>query len=566
MNQETILKCKQFLAAQRGELLTITALLVVSIVAFGQFNSRILFLDDWSFIVERFAFGTLSPFDLTDRRPFLMAFHSVLAAIFGLQFQYYYFFNFIILFLSALLVYSILKRIFPTQAWIASLVALVYLIYPVDTTRTWMNTTSNRFWWLVSLGAIWLLLEFVVSGKAWTVVLAIIGAAISLGAYEGQFGILLLAGILIAVFANQSPLRRRITVLLAVAGTGVSFALWRTLLQPRFFHVRDTYVETLQFNPVVLAERYLHGFYIFSIGWLDPIQTQLQLLGVNLLPWLLFYIVTCCAVILWMSARRNARNEIKSKLETHNKTQEAKIYLTMLLVGFAFWVAGYIPIIFLYSPSVSLVASRVNFFSVPGAALILVATIALLATFVTRSTFTQRSVVVAIILPFLVAGIFEQFQVNWENQVKWETQKQIWRGIFTTISNLRDQSTIVIIIPGYEHLRPFESYPFLASWETASGARVLYNNQTISGNYYYKDIPSAELLFTPNGFRPIPTNKPIPYKRLVFVLYDPASESVTLVDDLQKTLALPFKANNYNPGENIISAKPSTGKFRWLVE
>lgn len=553
---------KRFLSLRKVELFTISAILALSAISFGIFNSKILFSDDWSFVVARFVFGNLYPIDLADRRPLLLALHYGLASLFGLQLQYYYFFNFVVISLSAILVYVIVRKIFPEQGWIASLVALAYLVYPVDYTRTWMITISNRFWWLVSLGAVWLLLEFVSSSKAWMYALALPGIAIPLGAYEAQFGVLLLAGVSIALFSRKAPIKHRFLVLAAVIVIGVAFSLWRTFLQTKFFQVKDAYVESLQFRPAILVERYLQGLYIFFIGWLDPIMAQLKLLGFNLIPWILFYSLACCVAMIWITSKTSSLD----RLETHQKISEAKDYLKMFLIGIAFWIAGYFPIIALYRPALAPVSSRVNFYSVPGAAMMLVSVVALIATLLTNSNFTKRFTVTAIILPFILAGTYVQLQVNQENQLKWEAQKRIWNSVFTTIPNLQDECGIVIIIPGYQSLRPFETYPFVAGWEVDSGAQVLYNKPNIGGNYYYKDLQPAELLFVKRGFRQIPTDKPIPYKKLVFVYYDPASGTSTLVEDLEKTLGLSYPVSGYHPQENIISSKPSTTKFRWLVE
>jgi hypothetical protein len=556
------LNWKHFLALRKEQIFTISTLLTISIISFGTFNSAVLSSDDWSYFVAKYVFGTLHPINLTDRRPLILVLYYALASLFGLHVEYYYFLNFIIVFLSAVMVYVIVKRVFREHSWIASLVALVYLIYPVDYTRTWLIMIYIRFWWLVSLGAIWLLLEFIETGKLWIYALAMLGIAIPLGAYEGQFGILLLVSALIAFFSNKVPLTRRLAILLGVVGIGFVFLIWRIYLQARFLEINDTYVGTLEFSPAVLVERYLHGLYIFFAGWFEPIQAQTKTIGFNLVPWLLVYLAICCAIIIWITVKTSPI----ARLETYQKISNAKTYFTIFVLGGALWVAGYFPIIALYRPALALVSSRVNTFAIPGAALMLVSGIAIIATFVASSNLAKRSMVIVILIPFIVAGIFVQRQVHKENQIAWNTQKKIWNGVFATIPNIYDQKSIVIIIPGYQHLRPFQSYPFLSGWEIEAGAQVLYNNPKIGGNYYYKDIQGTELLFTKNGFRPIPMDKIIPYKKLVFVYYDPQSDSVTLVEDLEGKLSLPFAVNNYNPLENIISARPSTAEFRWLVE
>jgi hypothetical protein len=64
----------------------------------------------------------------------------------------------------------------------------------------------------------------------------------------------------------------------------------------------------------------------------------------------------------------------------------------------------------------------------------------------------------------------------------------------------------------------------------------------------------------------LPTDKVIPYKNLVFVAYDPQTQTAELVENLEARLSLPYTTNNYNPHENIAPIQPSTTAFRWLVK
>ena len=159
-HQDKTLDWKQYFTIHKEKLFTILVLLTASLISFGTFGSTIISSDDWSYFVTKYVFGELHPINLTDRRPLILVLYYAMASLFGLRVEYYYFVNFLILFFSALLVYIIVKRIFPSYGWIASLVALTYLIYPVDYTRTWIIMIYIRFWWLVSLGVILLLLEF----------------------------------------------------------------------------------------------------------------------------------------------------------------------------------------------------------------------------------------------------------------------------------------------------------------------------------------------------------------------------------------------------------------------
>jgi len=243
-----------------------------------------------------------------------------------------------------------------------------------------------------------------------------------------------------------------------------------------------------------------------------------------------------------------------------------KSQFILLLVGAVFWFAGYIPIIGLYRPLLNGHASRVNMFAVAGAAVIVVSLVALFSTFLTQSTFQARFFAVSLILPFILIGVFVQLQINKETQMAWNTQRNIWNGVLRTVPNIRDERNIVVIIPAYERLRPFESYPFTTAWEINAESQVMYNNPTVGGIYYYKDLQNQDFKFTKNGIIPPGTERLIGYKRLIFVLYNSKDSSVELVNNIEETLALPFEIDNYTPNENIVPEEPTTTRFQWLMQ
>ena len=550
---------KRFVASHKEQLVTVAVLLVTCLVSFGALDPTIISSDDWSSFVAKYAFGELQPLNLADRRPLTYTFYYGLSLLFGVHFAYIYFVNLLILFTSALLLYAILKRVHPGSGWLAALVALTTLVYPVDYTRTWVIMMYIRFCWLLSLGAIWLLLGYMETGHPWSYLLAMLGIVVPLGAYEGQLGVTLLAGILIALLPARVPARRRWVLLGSLLAICISFLAWRITLQPRFFDVQDAYVDAFQLNPALLVERYREGLQAFLSGWLPPLLAQLKLEGINPWPWLSVYAAIALLAVAWVRRSRASGPPPSS----HQKASWLRTYALALLVGAAFWGAGYVPIIGLYGPSLAGNASRVNAFAVTGASLALVAVVAMVAGMVARSTRETPVLSTLMLLPFLLAGIFVQTRVNAERAAAWDTQKAIWNGVLETIPDLRDGGAVVIIIPGYTQMRPYQYLPFLSGWEVEAGAQVLYDNPQVGGYYYYR-LQEPDLLFSQNGFRQIPTDRTVPYRRLVFVEYDPGGGSVRLVTDLETAIPLLFQAKNYHPLEHI-GSKPPAAPLRWLV-
>ena len=143
--------------AKREVFTTVSILFLLCLLSFISLDilkSPPIVLDDWSLIVTPYAFNELRPYNLLNHRPFDMSFYYILTRIFGLRFEYFYVINLFVLFLSAVLIYALVKKIFPQHNWFASAVSVVYLIYPVDFTRTWIIMLYIRFWWLISLASV----------------------------------------------------------------------------------------------------------------------------------------------------------------------------------------------------------------------------------------------------------------------------------------------------------------------------------------------------------------------------------------------------------------------------
>ena len=268
---------KSSIMGKREQTITISILLIISIISFLPTNlhtSPAIASDDWSLIVAPYAFGELKPFDLTNHRPTDSSFYYVMTSIFGLSFEYYYLLNVLIIFLSSVMIYLLTKRMFGQQTWLASLVALVYLIYPVDYTRTWIMMLYIRFWWLISLAAIWFLLDFIDSGNKWKLALALTGIIIPLGSYEGQFGVVATAAFLIAAVSKDKPTSRRLILIGSIIIIGILFYLWRFHIQASITDIRYYSAGSFQFNPAVIIERYFQGIDIFLSRWATPLKIK----------------------------------------------------------------------------------------------------------------------------------------------------------------------------------------------------------------------------------------------------------------------------------------------------
>lgn len=540
----------------------VAVLFATSLISFGIIGgARILHSDDWSSLIDPYVFHYLNPIHWETRRPFDLSYFWALAGLFGVRIEYYYLVNFLILFLSGWMLYKLLKRIFPETPWIALSIALVYLVFPVDYTRTWLSVSFIHFIWLISLCALWLLLDFATSGKKWKLIAAVIGIAAPLVAYEGQLGVIALAIVVIALFTPQISTRRRI-IILSVLSVGVMLIVWRVFIQPSFLNVNDSYVNEMQITPSILWERLWHAFKIFAIGWTSPLGLYLNIskLQAFLLSWGGCLVFFAAAYLLFRPSK-------KEQSEPIHKRPILKKMLYGAILGGLLWIAGYVPVISVYNPVLDGVTSRVNFFSIVGASLLLGSVITIFAVLIAKSLSHAQIMTAAALIPLVIHGVGIELWAQNEYRSAWNIQKQIWNGVFKTLPGIKDGTTVFIVMPGYRGKpRLFERKPLVAEWEVQSGMVVLYNNVRIYGRYYYRDIPypQSELLST--GIKQFYSTQIIPYEKTIFVYFDPDSKEIQLVERIEDVIRLPFSVKNYRPQDNILQLKPSSTIYRWLVQ
>ena len=159
-----------------------------------------------------------------------------------------------------------------------------------------------------------------------------------------------------------------------------------------------------------------------------------------------------------------------------------------------------------------------------------------------------------------------QIGIQKRGQVAWVQQKTIWQALFQIVPDFEDDTTVVLIMPGYDQLRFGEHPPLYAEWEVDHGLRVLYENDSLIGRILFPDADFySEATFTSTevmGARP--WNKTA-YESAVFLLYRPSNGKLKIVDDLNMELGLPFSVSSYDPTSRIITTPKTTWRYRYLV-
>jgi hypothetical protein len=526
-------------------------------------KSPVIFNDDWCYIISSYVYGPLNLVDWGSRRPLTLTLYAAVLGLGGLKLQIFYLLNFIITLASSVLFYFLIRRAFPKYAWLALPAALVYLVYPVDATRTWMVTIYIHFVQLITFGVIYLFVDYAGKGGAWRMILAWIGFLLTLGAYEGQFGLVVGAAV-VMVFSNRSLAVKRKAVLSSIFLAGILFLAWRLWIQPQWLNIHDNYFQEVQLSPVILIYRFYLAVKVFTVDWAEPLAFYL---GISQ-PLLVFLsygagLAAALAVYLLYPGQRSKTVE---PMTWAQRDSLLKGLLVTAALGAFFWAAGFIPGLVIFTPTWAGVASRGNNFAIAGASLLLVSLVTYAVLLAARSLGQVRAMTLAAVIPFILLGTLAQVWVHVENRSAWEEQKQLWNGIFTVLPGLKDGTTMMVVFPGYDQLRPLQRLPLASQWEANCAAIVLYHNTSLQARFYYRDFSIPQPVLLNLGVQDWDNEVIIPYEQTVFVYFDPADRSVRVIDRIGDVVSLPFSIEGYAPQDRITSRFPTSLDYRFLVK
>lgn len=526
---------------------------LVFIVDHRYFSSPPLRSDDWVWIVWHYVFEPVEAIDWTGRRLLFTTLLAALTPIFELNIEWYYIFNWLTIFLTGVVVFLIVRNSFPKYQWLALPVALISLIYPANYARTWLVVFVNHFGFLLALCALLLLVIYLKSGKALHLILGNVLFLLSLLIYESGLGILMLAAFLYCCFARELPKKRRL-LLMSFWVTALIFLVWRLYIQPTFLDADDLYLGNLTLSVPTIAKRYVQGAFIFLFNWVGPF-----LFGFGDLKYWAFVGISAVLIGIFVVMLPKILKFAKADQDFifSDRIGQVKSLLLTVLIGVLFWAAGYIPVISLFQPTFYGDSSRNNFSSIPGAALAVVAGIVCLGTLVLRKKEVIKRIVTILVVVLIILGMAYQVHSQNERVEVWEINKDFWQAMFELVPGLEEDTIVVIAIPGYDDLAPFEMVPFRGDWEVESALDVLYNDSSLFGEYYYIDVPD-------NSDNWIPTDPDL--SRYVFLYYDPESSTLRLIEDPQTALAIPFDVTGYDPEQRIIDYQSEMGEYRFLVD
>jgi hypothetical protein len=532
----------------RGQILPILSLAFFTLVVYGLKIQPILFNDDWS-IIFTLKFNLMKPFMVYERRPlhwFLAwlsnQFLPLEKAVYGM-----YLMLVLLSLITAVLIYFVVHQILENQASFALLTAALWLVFPNDYTRLYISTLGIRFAFALLLIVMLFFIRFMRTEKWLVGALTIPLLILSLLMYEGQLGLAFVWPIILVILYRRDISWTKILGIVAYYLAIAMFVYWKLVAQPQIY--QDSKIENLNLPPSEILTRYLQAVGTIFGGFQLPYQdgSWLSLGNVAFLIAIVLGLVAIYAIL----ARLN-RQEDQTDID---KTLKMNLYI--FVFGAVLWIAGYVPIILNYQPNIYGHLSRVNLFSIPGAALILLATIHTILVSMSPSHAIAEKLTIGFVLPLIFVGAVVQLQTQEAYNQSWDEAKIFYQELFNQIPDVRSGTHIILELSGYENNSTIYRPLFSSSWAAWCALRVLYDDIDLVVNYKYNQIavpyyPSFNILTSTLQTDTISAiGDP---GKLIVIDYDRQTHALRIrkdISDLQENIV----DDGYSPQDRILPLK-----------
>ncbi len=533
----------------RNIVYAIAALTVIGVIPVALFYAPVLYYDDWASTVEWAERGYLRLVDPSSGRPFQLVSRLVLYELFGLNIHAFYGVLLALNVFAAAQIYLLGRRIAPSAEMAAWAAAAIFLIYPADFTRTWLTMSSIKLVLCLALLFANLTLTYVESGRRWTLVTGLGCLLLSLGAYEGHFGIAMAWCIWLLV-AKRGTARRRGVILVGVALVASLFAVWRVVLAPRI-GMGAQYVEAIETTPSVLVDRLLFGLRILVWSWNDPVTRALQLQSTIEAGLIIAGAVAGSWLVMALIERKRGQKGSEEHFTPGRWTALRRPVLAFF-AGVALAAAGYLPMITIYRPNLGGIDTRVNLFATLGASVAIAALLWAGGLAFARTRPAANRLVIASALPLVLWGMGVQAWVQHDISQAWNEQKAIWSELFQICPKLQDNTRVYFVLPGYQDrgwLVNWQRLPLSVVWEASSALRVLYGNNSLGGDVVFPDLglTSGAPEFTTQGIVDYFSKQTTPFSEAFFVSYDGMPRRLRVLEDPDLALQLGWDPQGYAP-------------------
>ncbi len=542
----------------------IITLTLIAAMAYWFFYEPVLYSDDWSVVLGRWYYGKMQWFDLAEQRPLLKARFMILYSIFGLNIDAFYGVLWSLNVLNAVLLYALIVKTFPGKTVIAFSIAALVLVYPADLTHMWLIMINIRTVVLLVLLYGYLLLVYADGGHWSALGGALVCLLLTFGMYEGQLGFTMAWSLLLFFVKKSASVRRRFSLLSPLVLTGL-FILWRTIGYT-FFEIDYAdhgNEELFQFSPLVILSRLLRGYGLMLWAWLEPLTNAFGFTGGQAAILLFFTIVLF--IFMGYLISRTFRGLAGEYFTQQQYNDQLRRFIFLVLVGTVVIAAGYFPSIAYFRPTIFQLHTRLNIFPLMGASITVVALMAVIVSLINRKQRQINIMMLAGTIPLIFLGTMVQAQVQFDDGVSWEEQKQIWNQFFELAPDLANDTRIVLILSENEEQTPSlnrngQRLPFAGGWDISTGLNMLYGRTDLGG-----DLAAAES-FSEQGVKAYYGDSVTPYEQVIVLVYDGSPKRLRIVENLAAENLVDTPIPSYKPYEHIINVPTTHIQYRWLVE
>jgi hypothetical protein len=486
-----------------------------------------LYVDDWGYLQ---AVTTHSAVDLfttfpMDYRPLEVLPWLVLVRAFGTHLVAYYAVFFALRYGTSMLFYLFARRL-TGNSIVAVGCAVLWSVYPSDTSVLWLTSFAYRFGTAFILASATLLLV-ARSSRArtpyWAAVLCCVLCLLSNELFLGLCASLPV----LAWWQSTSTLWRRAWRAVPFAVAICAYLLYREWAGPHLFHFIDPKPTGLTFNPGQLALRVLQGGFVQLLGgWM---AAAVGFTGSN--PRVLVAVV---CVVVWLCGLAGVLmfRDLSHPASRSHRDREAFIPPgpRLILFGLVIMVVGYIPLVLTgVPPALGEVASRVNAAASIGAVIFFVGIAWVLACRPGLRPEASRAWFTAVLVVLTLGGIAVQEHAAGTSVSAWASQRAFWRSTLGLTSSVRPNSTIVILAPEVRVWDTVQSLPpssFKAAFDLmypeskVDGIVLLQQEiQACGGMGLLENGVVRGVELQQHGFRYLDSGVFVPYRRVVVLTY-----------------------------------------------
>jgi hypothetical protein len=458
----------------------ISLLGALTVVVYGLMIRPVLFNDDWC-LMYMLNFDILEPVMVYERRPL----HWLLPWIFNQFLQLHltvyalYITQVVILFATAGFIYLLLNKLLVNKAWFAFLAAVLWLVFPSDYTHLYITMLGIRLAFLLLVVTMLLSVDFMQTGNGYGGIFILASLVLSLLMYEGQLGLAAVwPAILVVLFRRYLSTRK-------IFGMGIYyfviavFVFWKLVLQPEMF--ADAKLQSLTSNWVEILRRYIHALPTFIAGFRFPYRDMSWFTFGNIV--IIATLFLCAAGVYLVSVRLD-----RSTGSYENPDKSIQTTIAIFLTGVLLWIAGYFPILLNYPPNIYGHLSRVNLFSIPGAVLVLLATMNTIFAGSGLSPKLSVRLTTAGALLLIVLGSLVQVQTQEAYNRSWAENAIFFQKLFTEVPDLKQGTQVILELSGYENSGTIYRPLFSSRWGAWCALRTLYNQADLAVSYSYDRI------------------------------------------------------------------------------